>query len=177
MKDTKRTIVIAAVIYIIAGLILLIIPTLTAHVIAYTVATLALVFGIFQLASYFISKPYDFHKGFLIGAFSIFLSIFIYCRVDIIISIIPIILGFVISFSGISTLQQTFDLIRIKQKGWVALLVGSIVNIILGVIAICNPFTTAIALMCLIGVGLIFSGISDIAVVLFLSDKIKKNYF
>lgn len=177
MKDAKRSIVIAAVIYIIAGLVLLIIPTLTAHVIAYTVATLSLIFGVFQLASYFFSKPYDLHKGLLIGSFSIFLSIFIYCRVDLIISVIPIILGFVISFSGMSTLQQTIDLIRIKQKGWVALLVVSIVNIILGIIAICNPFTTAIALMSLIGVGLIFSGISDIAAVLYLSDKFKKNNF
>ena len=177
MKDTKRAVIIAAVIYIIAGLILLIIPTVTAHVIAYTAATLSLIFGIFQITSYFISKPYDFHRGILTGVFALFLSIFIYCKVDIVISIIPIILGFIVSFSGIYTLQQTFDLIRIKQKGWVIMLVISSVNIILGILAIFNPFTTAVALMCLIGVGLIFSGISDIASVLYLSDKLKKNVF
>ncbi len=173
IKEFKKTTVISAIIYIIAGLILLIFPTLTAQVIAYAVAAIFLIFALFEIFAYFLSKPESMHKGLTLGLFSLALSIFIFCAADLLISIIPIILGFLIILSGIVTLQQSIDLVRLKAKGWIAMLVVACVNIVLGILCIANPFATATALMSLIGVGLIFSGISDIVAILYLGDKLK----
>ena len=171
MKDIKKSTIIASIVYIIAGLILLIFPTLTAKIIAYTVATVALVFGLFEICAYFFSSPEAQHKGLMIGLFSVAIAIFIYCAGDTVLAIIPIILGFTIMLSGIATMQHTMDLVRIREKGWLPMLIVAAVNIILGILCVANPFKSATTLMCLIGIGLLFSGISDIVAALYLGDK------
>ena len=173
MKEIKRTSIITAVVSVIAGLILLIFPTLTAKVIAYVVAAAFLIFALLEIFLYFRNDPREMHKGLVIGLVSLTISIFIFASVDTVISIIPVLLGFMIVISGFTTLQQTIDLVRLKAKGWVAMLVVACVNIILGILCISNPFTAATTLMSLIGVGLIFSGISDLVAILYLSDKLK----
>ncbi len=173
MKEIKKSSIIAAVASIIAGLILLIFPTLTAKAIAYVVAAAFLVFSLVEIFLYFKSDPPAMHRGLIIGLLCLTASIFIFASVDTVISIIPVILGFIIVLSGFTTLSQTIDLVRLQAKGWVVMLVVACVNIVLGILCIANPFTAATTLMSLIGVGLIFSGISDLVAILYLSDRLK----
>ena len=46
---------------------------------------------------------------------------------------------------------------------------------VLGVVLVLNPFDTAIVLFRIIGVGLIFSGVSDLVTSLYMAKKVK-NY-
>lgn len=176
MKEMKKSKVITSIAYIISGLVLMIFPTLTAKIIAYIVATAALLFGLFEICAYFMSTPQAQHKGLMIGLFSLAVAIFIYCTGDTILAIIPVILGFTIMLSGIITMQYTMDLVRIREKGWLPLLIIAAVNIILGILCVANPFKSATTLMCLIGVGLLFSGVSDLVTILYLGDK-HKTFF
>ena len=171
MKDKKKSRIIASIAYIVAGLILLIFPNLTAKLVVFTVATGFLIFGLFRIVAYFMSNPESANFGMATGLFCIAVSIFTYCSSELIITVIPIILGFFILLSGALTMQQTMDIVRVKEKGWVPMLVVAGVNIVLAILCLANPFASSTVLMTLIGAGLLFSGISDIVASLYFGDK------
>lgn len=177
MKEKRTKLIVAAVAYIIIGLILLIFPTLTAKVVAYVFATVMLLAGIYGLISYFTSRPELTNRGLYYGLLAILIAIFIYSRINLVISIVPVLLGFSIALSALMTFQQTIDMLRLKLKGWIPMLVVAILNLVLGILVILNPFASAAALMSIVGIGLLFSGISDIVAILYISDKLKRDFY
>lgn len=177
MKEKRTKLIVAAVAYIIIGLILLIFPTLTAKVVAYVFATVMLLAGIYGLISYFTSRPELTNRGLYYGLLAILIAIFIYSRIGLVISIVPVLLGFSIALSALMTFQQTIDMLRLKLKGWIPMLVVAILNLVLGILVILNPFASAAALMSIVGIGLLFSGISDIVAILYISDKLKRDFY
>ena len=57
-------------------------------------------------------------------------------KVEIVISLIPFILGVLVLCSGCSKLQDAIDLKRLDYGSWLGLLIVAAINIILGVVLI-----------------------------------------
>ena len=90
---------------------------------------------------------------------------------DKVLAIIPIIVGIVIALHGLHNLQQAITLCKDKyDKWWIALLLG-ILTIGFGVLLICRPFAAIDTVVMLIGVFLIYDGLSNIWIV----SRIYKN--
>lgn len=114
-------------------------------------------------------------SGLVLGIFLMIVGLLIYYKAEVVVSIIPIILGVVILFSGFSKLQQAVDLARMKARRWTTVLATACLNLILGGVIIFNPFSTAMTLLRFVGIGLLYSGISDIVSTLYISRE-TKNY-
>lgn len=172
-QRAKNGILISGVFLIIVGLVLLFFPEETTRMIAYIAAVLLLVMGVSQIIGYLRSDPgMGRHNSSLVaGIFLVIAGLIVYFRAEAVISIIPIILGIIIAISGVAKLQQAVDLARMKVSRWSTVLAVSLLNIILGVVIFFNPFSTVMTLLRFVGIGLVYSGVSDVIATLYLSRR------
>lgn len=172
LKELKWNMILSAVMYVALGVILLVFPATTARTICYLIAGIAIVIGVVNLVVYFtrnITRNYyrnDFVAGFLLMV----LGIFVIYKVDLVISLVPFIIGLCIIVSGLFKLQGALDAQR--MGGNAVLLLGlAVVNVVIGILMVINPFDSAMLLYRLLGAGLLFSGLTDLAATLYLSGK------
>ena len=94
-----------------------------------------------------------------------FLGCWIIVYPSVLIRLIPVIIGVILTLHGGNDLLQAVQLHRGKyEKWWVAMLFG-ILTAGFGIFLVCNPFEAVSAVATLIGVFLIFDGISDIWII------------
>lgn len=115
-----------------------------------------------------------YHNEFVFGLVGIVVGAAVLYKVEVIISLIPFILGILVLFSGCSKLQDAIDLKRLSYGSWVGMLVVAVINIILGIVLICNPFKAAVLLFRVLGVGLILSGASDCFSTIYFARKFRR---
>lgn len=175
-KEMKKNTIISSLIYVVIGLILTFFPGSTARTIGYAFATVILIAGLGFLYR-FATKDirYSFvGNELVIGAVLVIASIFVYVRVESVISIIPVLLGVVIVVSGISKLQSAIGLHNNHYRGSTTVLVFAVLNLLFGVVLIINPFEAVTTLIMLIGLGLIFSGVTDFVTTFLITRNIMK---
>lgn len=177
-RKAKSGMLISGVVLILAGVILLFFPEAMTKTIAYMAAILLICMGIAQIIGYLRYDPGmgRYSSGVVLGGFFIILGLLVYYKAEALISIIPIILGIIIVVSGVAKLQQAIDLARMKASRWSTVLAGALLNIILGGVIVFNPFSTVMTLLRFVGIGLIYSGLSDIIATLYLSHQMKDYY-
>lgn len=154
-QKIKSGMLISGAVLIVAGLVLLFFPVTTTKMIAYIAAAMLLFMGIGQVIGYFRYEPGSgrYSSGLVLGIFLMIVGLLIYYKAEVVVSIIPIILGVVILFSGFSKLQQAVDLARMKARRWTTVLATACLNLILGGVIIFNPFSTAMTLLRFVGIG------------------------
>ena len=109
----------------------------------------------------------------LIGVILVSIGIFAIVKTELIVSMVPFILGFIVVASGVNKLQTFIDLKRLGYAGGIPTLVLSVLNIAFGIVLIANPFEAMEVLIRVIGAGLIFSGITDLVATIILQKKAK----
>ena len=115
-----------------------------------------------------------YHNEFVFGILGIVLGAVVLYKVEIVISLIPFILGVLVLCSGCSKLQDAIDLKRLGYGSWLGLLIVAAINIILGVVLIYNPFKAAILLFRVLGVVLILSGAGDCFSTIYFARKLRR---
>lgn len=172
LKEMKWNMLLSAGLYMVLGLVLLIFPATTARTICYLIAGIAIVIGLVNLVIYFtrnITRNY-YRNDFVTGLMLIVLGMFVIYKVDMVIALVPFIIGLCIIVSGLFKLQGALDVQR--MGGNAVLILGlAVVNVVVGVLMVINPFDSALLLYRLLGVGLLFSGLTDLASTLYLSQK------
>lgn len=172
LKEMKWNMLLSAGLYMGLGVILIIFPATTARTICYLIAGIAIVIGLVNLVVYFtrnITRNY-YRNDFVTGLMLIVLGIFVIYKVDMVIALVPFIIGLCIIVSGLFKLQGALDVQR--MGGNAVLILGlAVVNVVVGVLMVINPFDSALLLYRLLGVGLLFSGLTDLASTLYLSKK------
>lgn len=173
-KEMNKSMILRSIILIIAGITLLIYPEMTTNTIAYIIAFVFIIAGVVNIVGYFkdSSETGGYKYGLILG---IILIVFAALISKILISLIPIILGFIVLFSGLVKLQQAVELLRAKFDGWMPIMIMAVVNILVGCLAIFNPFKTVNFLLRLVGAGLLFGGITDLISTGYISSKTKKS--
>lgn len=175
-KENKKGYALYALMYLVAGLILLACPEITTKTITYSVAVIFLVMGLAQIFNYLRMEPdlASTNTGFVSGTLVTLMGIFILIKSEVVISIIPVILGFLVIVSGTLKLQHAINLYRIHMSGVKSILVLALLNIVIGIITVFNPFKTVIVLMRVMGIGLIISGATDLFSSFYLAKQFKK---
>lgn len=172
LKEMKWNMLLSAALYMILGLILLIFPATTARTICYLIAGIAIVIGLVNLVVYFtrsVTRNY-YRNDFVTGLMLMILGFFVIYQVDLVISLVPFIIGLCIIISGLFKLQGALDVQRMGGNA-VVILGVAVVNMVLGILMVINPFGSALLLYRLLGAGLLFSGLTDLASILYLSGK------
>ncbi|MDE7224466.1 MAG: DUF308 domain-containing protein [Acetatifactor sp.] len=171
-REVKWSMLLSAALYIVLGLVLVIFPATTAHTICYMIAGIAIVVGLVNLVVYFtrnITRNY-YRNDFVMGLMMVVLGIFVIYKADLVIALVPFIIGLCIIVSGLFKLQGALDVQRMGGNS-VVILGLAIVNVVIGILMVINPFESTLLLCRLLGVGLLFSGLTDMMSTLYLSGK------
>lgn len=178
LKQLKWSAILVSVAYIVGGVLLCMYPELSGNVICYMLGIAAGVFGIINLVTYFVVDVKDsFHRNdFVIGMMSLIAGILIIMRQDLVIEIVPILLGLMIVTSGFMKMQQAVISLRIGYDKWGLYLFLSLISIGLGVYIMFFMTGTQVEriLFRWIGGSLIYCGVTDLGLTLFLANKFSK---
>ena len=175
LKNIKWSRILFAAAYIATGILLILFPKESADLIGYIVGIGLCVMGIVQLTAYFLLNVRDslFRNEFVIGVMLLLGGILVIVKQDIITSLIPIILGLIIVFSGIMKIQNSVVAWRIGYSHAIVYFFLGLVSIIAGTVIMffLTGSQTQTVLFTVIGAGLVYCGLSDIGTQLFLAAK------
>lgn len=163
LKKVKANYTVSALICVILGLVLLIWPGTTTRIVCMVLGAALVLYGLAQLLIYvFTGEKSIVSQGMLIfGIIFLVIGIWILLKPEMIIKAVPVIVGALITIHGIHNALQAVELKKNGyQKWWLAFLFAAL-TIILGIVLICIPFTVVDTIVRLIGIFLIYDGVSD----------------
>ncbi len=171
----KKSLLTAAAVYLILGLILIFFPRLTTDLFCTISGLLLLAYGIITIISFFAhrgsSGSFSFQAEFILGIISAIVGAFFLAHPAVILSILPTILGLYILIDGLVNLKRGLDMHAFGYAGWTTTLILSIISLVLGAIILWNPFSTHLLLVRIIGGAFLYQGASDLWAILTL-DKL-----
>ena len=149
---------------LIAGILLLLWPKSALKLVAYAVGLIIMAGGLASIMSQFRSR-----RGrsvsiwsLLIGIVITFVGARIFVNPENFASIIPSAVGYLITFSGIMNLLETFTLSRAHYRKWWVSLLAALMTIVLGLILINHALGIAETMVRIGGIALLFNGASDL---------------
>lgn len=168
MKDRAISCTVSALCFIALGIVLVGWPEDSLNWICRLLGIVLLVSGVVFIISYLTKKKAStvLQYDLLIGVILALLGIWLLTNPAIIISFVQYIFGAILIIHGAIDIQGTFSLRSGGSGRWYPALLFAIATIALGAIIILNPFASMSALVILIGISLIFDGITDILIVL-----------
>ncbi len=175
IKGMKWQSMLTAALFVIMGIVLIVYPETTAETMCYVVGIAGVVIGIFTVLAYVfrdVQKNY-YRNDFIVGMMEILLGAFILYKADLIIELIPCVLGMLVVISGIGKLQNCIDLRQMKSGDGLPFLIMAVVIMVFGILLVIDPFDDTEVLYILIGVGLLVSGITDAFATLYMAKKVK----
>lgn len=172
----KWGIIVSGIIYTVLGVILLLFPDTSMDIICYIGGGASIAVGIFFALSYFFRNvEADYYRDDLvIGVIAIMVGCVMVFQTQKVQELIPMFFGIFVAVSGCRTIQDCVDMKRLGGSKWWILLIIGLVNLAVGVLLFFNPFGTMQTLLMVIGIGLIFSGITDIIITIVLTKRYKE---
>ena len=170
LKQLKWNLILLAVIFIALGIVLILWPGATMKTICYLLAAMLLAIGVVSLINYLrkdisgIIYRYD----LVVGLCAILV------KVDKLTDLIPAVLGFLVTMSGIMKMQNSVDMLRLGHGTWHVAFAMAIVNIVAGIVLLMNPFEAAQILIMCLGIALVYSGITDLYVTISISRRLSR---
>lgn len=168
--------IISSVFYILFGLCLVVLTEQTVNVICKVVFGLVMVgAGIYHVCIYAAEKENSTILDLFTGVIALVLGGFLFFTPQIIIKLLPYLLGAFVLVDNIWTLKGAWKLKKLGNTQWKVLFIGSIVFIVLGILAIVYPFTKVIYTVIFAGYVMLADGVSDIVFLILLKKGIKKG--
>ena len=176
LKEMKWDALLTGALYIVLGVVALAIPETMEKVLGYMVGAILIVSGAVSMISYLLRDAHQnyYHNDFFHGLLEIAAGVLVLVKMDFITAMVPFLLGVLVLVSGCSKLQDVIDMKRLEYGNWIVMLVFAAINVVFGILLMCNPFESGILLFKLLGVGLIFSGITDCVITVYFAGKIRK---
>ena len=176
LQQLKWNLILLAVIFIALGIVLILWPGATMKTICYLLAAMLLALGVASLINYLrkdisgIIYRYD----LVVGLCAILGGILVIVKVDKLTDLIPAVLGFLVTMSGIMKMQNSVDMLRLGHGTWHVAFAMAIVNIVAGIVLLMNPFEAAQILIMCLGIALVYSGITDLYVTISISRRLSR---
>ena len=158
---------IASAVEIVIGILLLINPEAFTMGIVIVLGVLLCLMGIWNIARYFrrpvqvVGSDWALSRGLLmmlVGVFCVFNSQWLLAALPALFTLY----GVMLLVSGVLKLQRMADMRRIRHPRWYMPGVSALLYVILAVIILLNPFSTAMVVWIFVGVSMIVSAVLDI---------------
>lgn len=166
-KGLKVNYTVSALICVVLGLVLLIWPGATTKIVCMVLGLALLIYGAAQIFLYLASKERSIiSQGMmLLGIVVAVIGVWILMKPETIIMAVPVIVGILIVIHGVHNIVQAVSLKKDGYQGWwIACLMG-VLTTALGGVLIYNPFTVVDTIVRLIGIFLIYDGVSDMWII------------
>lgn len=175
LKEVKWSNILISLIYIVIGILLIAFPKVSGDVITSIIGIGFLALGAVAVINYFLIPVKDafYRNDFVYGVIAIVFGLIIITKQNLIADLIPVILGLVITASGVRKVQQAIVAKRINYSQSAFYFVMGIISIILGVVIMfwLSGQTAKNIVFIVIGAGLVYDGVSDLITTLFLANK------
>lgn len=127
------------------------------------------IFGVIEGIRYFMTPPDDAEKEKSLskGLICIGIGTFCFLRSGWLVdqfSVLTLLYGVGMIFTGIMELEWTVDMLRLKKGGWIPQAISSLFALIVGTILVLNPFESTEILWNFAGIAIIVSALPDLIV-------------
>lgn len=164
LKEINLNVTIGAVISVVIGIMLLVSPAAIITIIAKVIAAVIIFSGVVFLVSALTDSTKS-ALGITVAVLVAVIGLWMFIHPELIASLIPIAMGVLLVVHGVQDFSLAFDTKGNKgDKWWLGLLAG-ILNILLGIVCIGNAFGIVKIAVQLIGIMLIYDGLSDMLIV------------
>ena len=164
VSDSIRDLTILSVASLVLGILLLFFPNTSGLIICRICALALIVFGALHVVLYFVRdlSANIFRHDLAIGIVCLLVGVYLFLRPQILMSVLPAVLGLALLADSFLRLQKAFDLVRMHESHWWVVLLLAVATGIFGIVILANPFAAASALLMFIGIGLLVNGFSDL---------------
>ena len=161
LKSIKIDVTLAAVLSVV---LLVIWPATVITVLARVIAIILMVSGIVSLIPRLMDEVKS-YTSIIVSLLITLIGLWMFLSPQAVASIIPIAIGVLLVVHGVQDLSLALEGKKTKAHNWWSIPLMAILNIVLGVLCICNAFGLVKLGMILIGIMLIYDGLSDMFIV------------
>lgn len=175
-KRIKANYMVSAALLTLFGLVLLIWPKTSTTVLCIALGCVLVVCGVIRLAVFWASRDGSLYSSMnlLSGIVLLVVGIWIVVKPEGVLFVVPIVIGIVVIFHGVHDSLQAVSLYKAGyEKWWVALILG-IITTGLGILLVVNPFEAIETIVRVVGICLMYDGISDMWIVSRVSKTVKQ---
>jgi len=163
---------------LIVGILLLVDPLGFTDGIFTVIGAVLIILGLVQVLKYFRTNPQEASQGQILVIGLIFILVGVFCILKKewltdTFSVLTIIYGIIILFTGILKVQLTFDMLRLKNNKWFLAALNAIISIACACVVLNNPFDSTDVLWKFVAVALIVESVFDIITIL--ASRIEKK--
>ena len=175
IKKYEKSSIASSILMIVMAILLMLKPTAILNTIVTIFGLIILAQGIISLILYFISGKEEraFSNALVEGILFTIVSLLILKNKSFMISAMPIMVGVWIIIRSIVKVQLSFNMKAADEKSWVLLLISSLITLIIGIIAVVNPFEIMVTVTILTGGMLLGTGIIDLVESICIIRKLK----
>lgn len=168
--------IISSIIYILLGLCLVLMPVGTVYVICKVMFGIVLILtGCYHVVIYLMEKRNATVMDMFSGVILVVFGGFLFFNPQIVMKLLPILLGAFLLIDSIWSLQGAFRLKKRQRGMWKVLLIGSLAFIGLGAALIVNPFQNMKYTFVFAGAGLLANGVLDVVFMILLRVGMKEK--
>lgn len=167
LRTLKWNSVIVAVLTAIMGLALIINPDFATVTICLIVGWVLFISGAASVVLYLMGRRRMFGVVDLVRAVvELVLGLFIVLNPDSVVRFLGILFAAILMIHGIQDLSEAFAVRRYGDDRWIVTLALGVLSVLLGLLIFWNPFASSAFLMTVVGVALVYDGVSDLVIVL-----------
>ena len=165
IKKYEKRSILTSIIMILIAILLIIKPVAMLDTFVTIFGIGILLDGIFSIILYIITdREQKIYSNALVeGIFGIIIASLILINKNVMIAIIPVLVGIWIIIKSITKMQLSFNVRSVNEKSWVLILISSLITLAIGIIILVDPFETMISITMLAGILLLTTGIIDVA--------------
>lgn len=175
LKRIKANALLSALIYTALGVVLLVWPELSTNVLCTALGLVLLICGIADILEFVLQRDGSLYYNLQLGLGVILCAVggWLLLRPTLIAVIIPRIIGVLVCFHGCKDFGDALTLRKNKSPRATAALLLGIITILLGAVLVVNPFSAFTTVVRIIGLVLIYDGVSDLWITSQVSYAIK----
>lgn len=175
IADILKGELVSSFFYILLGLCLAFMPVQTVNIICKVVFGLVLIgAGIYHIYIYIREKEDSTILDLFSGVIVLVLGGFLFFNPQIVVKLLPLLLGAFVLVDSIWTIRGSFRLKKKDRKEWKAFLISSFVCIGFGIAMMVNPFPKVRQTVVFAGWVFLFNGVADVVFFILLKRGMKK---
>lgn len=164
--------VLGSIVYVLAGLLIMVYPAMTAALFVDTLAILAVMYAIYLIYGYFRKEGTT--MNVIMAALLIVSGLYVYFNTAVVTGILPAVAGTLLILDGTVRAFSAFKVYKNNHSGLFSLIISVLFPIIFGITMLVYPLTTLTMVVSMFGMFLILIGIVDVFGIIMLNRAL--NY-
>lgn len=164
LKKIKANALVSAILYTILGAVLLLWPATSAQVVTLALGLVLVLCGLGNILDFLLHRDGSLYSRMhlIAGVILAVIGLWLMTQPDLLTVVVPRIMGILICIHGAGDIRSAFVLKRNASSHWGVTLLLAAITFALGAMLVLNPFSAFTTVVRIIGLCLLYDGISDI---------------